>query len=161
MISEDTLAHYSEELPLILVTDASNQGVGAVLLHRLHDGTEKPVAYASQTFNDRKKQYSVIDKKALAIIFGVTKFYPYIFGRKFSLRTDHKPLERILEEKQEIPKMAANRLKRWAVTLSAFNYDLQYVQGKDNVVADSLSRLPILQRSAINSGTSKVIDVHC
>ena len=145
--SEDTLVHYREELPLIMVTDASNQGVGAVLLHRLQDGTEKPVAYASRTFNDREKQYSVIDKEALAIIFGVTKFYQYIFGRKFSLRTDHKPLERILGEKREIPKMAANKLQRWAVTLSAFNYDLQYVQGKDNVVADSLSRLPITTAS--------------
>ena len=145
--SEDTLVHYREDLPLIMVTDASNQGVGAVLSHRLQDGTEKPVAYASRTFNDREKQYSVIDKEALAIIFGVTKFYQYIFGRKFSLRTDHKPLERILGEKREIPKMAANRLQRWAVTLSAFNYDLQYVQGKDNVVADSLSRLPITTAS--------------
>ena len=135
--------HYSEELPLIMVTDASNQGVGAVLLHRLQDGTEKPVAYALRTFNDREKQYSVIDKEAIPIIFGVIKFYQYIFGRKLSLRTDHKPLERILGEKWEIPKMAANRLQRWAVTLSAFNYDLQYVQGKDNVIADSLSRLPI------------------
>ena len=73
--SEDTLVHYCEDWPLIPVTDASNQGVGAVLLHRLPDGTEKPVAYASPTFNDREKQYSTIDKEALAIIFGVTKFY--------------------------------------------------------------------------------------
>ena len=86
------------------------------------------MAYASRTFNDREKQYSVIDKEALAITFGVTKFYQYIFGQKLSLRTDHKPLERILGGKWEIPKMAANRLQRWAVTLSAFNYDLQYVQ---------------------------------
>ena len=103
--------HYSEELPLIMVTDASNQGVGAVLLHQLQDGTEKPVAYASRTFNDREKQYSVIDKEALSIILGVTKFYQYLFGRKFSLRTDHKPQERILGEKRVIPKMAANRLQ--------------------------------------------------
>ena len=49
------------------------------------------------------------------IIFGVTKFYQYVHGRKFTLRTDHKPLEHIFEVNQEIPKMAANRLQRWAI----------------------------------------------
>ena len=141
--SKDTLVHYNEDLPLVLVTDASNQGVGAVLLHTLHNGTERPVAYASRTFNDREKQYSVLDKEALAIIFGVTKFYQYVYGRNFTLRTDHKPLERILGAKREIPKMAANRLQRWALTLCAFDYDIQYVKGKENILADPLSRLPL------------------
>ena len=88
--------HYREELPLILETDASDRGVGAVLLHQLPDKSERPVAFASRTFLDREKNYSVIDKEALAIIFGVTKFYQYVYGRKFTLRTDHKPLEHIL-----------------------------------------------------------------
>eukprot|EP00731_Ephydatia_muelleri_P021050 Em0013g777a len=139
----DTLVHYREELPLILETDASDRGVGAVLLHQLPDKSERPVAFASRTFLDREKNYSVIDKEALAIIFGVTKFYQYVYGRKFTLRTDHKPLEHILGANQEIPKMAANRLQRWAITLSAYQYDLQYVKGKENLLADPLSRLPM------------------
>eukprot|EP00731_Ephydatia_muelleri_P010462 Em0005g1048a len=141
--ARDTLVHYREELPLILETDASDRGVGAVLLHQLPDKSERPVAFASRTFLDREKNYSVIDKEALAIIFGVTKFYQYVYGRKFTLRTDHKPLEHILGANQEIPKMAANRLQRWAITLSAYQYDLQYVKGKENLLADPLSRLPM------------------
>ena len=66
-----------------------------------------------------------------------------MYGRKFTLRTDHKSLEHILGANQEILKMAANRLQRWAITLSAYQYDLQYVKGKENLLADPLSRLPI------------------
>ena len=141
--SKDTLVHYDEALPLVLMTDASDNGVGAVLLYRLSDGVEKPVAFASRTLMDREKRYSVIDKEALAIIFGVTKFYQYLYGRRFILQTDHKPLERILGAHQEIPKMAANRLQRWAITLSAYDYDLEYIKGKHNLLADPLSRLPL------------------
>ena len=126
LTSKDTLVHYDEALPLVLMTDASDNGVGAVLLHRLSDGVEKPVGFASRTLMDREKRYSVIDKEALAIIFGVTKFYQYLYGRRFILQTDHKPLERILGAHQEIPKMAANRLQRWAITLSAYDYDLEH-----------------------------------
>ena len=114
-----------------------------MLLHRLSDGVEKPMAFAWRTLMDREKRYSVIDKEALAIIFGVTKFYQYLYGRRFILKTDHKPLERILGAHQEIPKMAANRLQRWAITLSAYVYELEYVKGKHNLLADPLSCLPL------------------
>ena len=67
--------HYREKMPLILETDASDRGVGAVLLHQLPDKSERPVAFASLTFLDHEENYSVIDMEALAIIFGVTKFY--------------------------------------------------------------------------------------
>lgn len=145
LTSKDTLVHYNADLPLVLTTDASDHGVGAVLMHKLTDGVEKPVAYASRILDHREKQYSAIDKEALAIIFGVTKFYQYIYGRKFLVRTDHKPLERILRAQREIPKMAANRLQRWAIILSTFDYELQYVQGKQNVIADPLSHMPLRQ----------------
>ena len=55
----------------------------------------------------------------------------------------HKPLERILGPKNEIPKLAVGRLQRWALLLSTYNYVLQHIQGKDNVIADALSRLPV------------------
>ena len=55
----------------------------------------------------------------------------------------HKPLKRILGAHREVPKMVANRLQCWALTLSAYDYELKVVQGKENVVADFLSRLPV------------------
>ena len=79
----------------------------------------------SMHLTDREKQYSVLDKEALAIVYEVTKFYQYIYGRKFILCTDHKPLERILSPKREAPKMAANRLQCWAQTLCSFR--LQHI----------------------------------
>eukprot|EP00731_Ephydatia_muelleri_P021513 Em0014g104a len=92
---------------------------------------------------DHEKRYSAIDKKALAITFEVTKFHQHIFGLQFILCSDHKPLERILCPKKEIPKLAVGRLQRWALLLSTYNYFLRQIQGKDNVIADALSRLPV------------------
>ena len=148
LTSKDTLIHYSLELPVIVTTDASDLGVGAVLSHKFPDGTEKPVAYASRRLSKREQQYAAIDKEALAIVFGIIKFHQYVYGRHFTLQTDHKPLERILGAHREIPRMVANRLQRWALTLSAYDYELKVVQGKENVVADFLSRLPLSSTNA-------------
>ena len=106
------------------------------------------MAYASRILDRREKQYSAIDKDVLAFIFGVTNFCQYIYGRKFLLCTDHKPLERILGAQQEILKMSANRLQQWSIILSAFDYELQYAQGKHNLIADPLSRMPLQQYTA-------------
>ena len=90
---------------------------------------------------DREKSYSVIDKEALVIHYlWCYQIYQYLYGRRFVLQTDHKPLERILGAHPEIPKMAANRLQRWAITLSAY---LEYVKGKHKLLADPLSCLPL------------------
>eukprot|EP00731_Ephydatia_muelleri_P025384 Em0017g467a len=110
--------------------------------------TEKPVAYASRRLSKREQQYAAIDKEALAIVFGIIKFHQYVYGRHFTLQTDHKPLERNLGAHREIPRMVANRLQRWALTLSAYDYELKVVQGKENVVADFLSRLPLSSTNA-------------
>ncbi|KFD62491.1 hypothetical protein M514_25341 [Trichuris suis] len=141
--SSDTLVHYDDKLPLILATDACETGVGAVLSHLFPSGEERPIAFASRTLTDAEKKYATIDKEALAIVFGVTKFSQYLFGRRFVLKTDHKPLERIFGEKREVPKMATNRLTRWALILSAYTYEVHYVPAKENAPADALSRLAI------------------
>lgn len=85
----------------------------------------------------------MIDKAALAIIFGVTKFHQYLYGRSFTLYTDHRPLERIFGENRQAPKITSNPLLRWAMLLSAYNYKVHYINGKDNVAAVVLSRLPL------------------
>uniref|UniRef100_A0A5S6Q0K3 RNA-directed DNA polymerase n=1 Tax=Trichuris muris TaxID=70415 RepID=A0A5S6Q0K3_TRIMR len=130
-------------------TDASETGIGAVLSHLYPSEEERPVAFASRTLTDTEKRYATIDKEALAIVFGVTKFSQYLFGRRFTMKTDHKPLERIFGEKREVPKMATNRLRRWA--LSAYNYEVRYVPAKENSPADVLSRLPVQAGKVSNS----------
>ena len=72
--------------------DTSPFGVGAILSQILADGSEHPVAYASRSLSPAERNYSHLDKEALATIFGIGKFHQYICGRKFTLYTDHKPL---------------------------------------------------------------------
>uniref|UniRef100_A0A5S6Q9J0 RNA-directed DNA polymerase n=1 Tax=Trichuris muris TaxID=70415 RepID=A0A5S6Q9J0_TRIMR len=143
LTSSETLVHYDDKRPLVLATDACEVRVGAVLSHLFPCGEERPIAFASRALTETEKRYSTIDKEALAIIFGVTKFSQYLFGRRFTLETDHKPLERIFGEKREVPKIATNRLTRWALILSAYNYEVRYVPAKENAPADALSRLPV------------------
>ena len=92
LTSSRLLTHFDPELPLTLACDASNYGVGAVLAHTLPDGSEKLIAYASRTLNNAERNYSQLEKEGLACVFGVKKFYNYLYGHKFDLVTDHKPL---------------------------------------------------------------------
>ena len=77
------------------------------------------------------------------MVFGIKKFHQYIFGRKFILITHHKPLTAILGSKKGIPTLAAARLQRWALLLSAYNYDIQFKPTAAHGNADGLSRLPL------------------
>ena len=143
LVKSPVLEHYDPSKPLTISADASPYGVGAVLSHVQDDGTEKPVAFASRTLNVVEKRYSQLDKEALAIVFGVKRFHQYIFGRKFAIVSDHKPLQYLLNENKAIPVMASARLQRWALTLSAYQYTIAYRPGENIANADGLSRLPL------------------
>ena len=116
------LMHYDPALPLVLAADASAYGVGAVVSHRLPNGSE-PIAYASCTISQSECNYAQVEKEA---VFGIKKFYQYLYGRHFTLMTDHKPLTSILGPKQGIPPLAAARMQRWALLLSAYTYDIKF-----------------------------------
>ncbi|XP_055585346.1 uncharacterized protein K02A2.6-like [Uranotaenia lowii] len=142
LLADDTvLAHYDRNLPIKLYSDASKEGIGAVIVHVFPDGKERPVSFASRVFKKHESNYSVIDREALAIYYGVQRFSSYLSGRRFILMTDHKPLTGLFSEKG-IPETAAGRLQRWAVYLSNFDFEIQHIKGTSNVVADFLSRFP-------------------
>ncbi len=137
------LAHYDPKIPLRLAGDASAYGVGAVISHVYPDGLERPIAYASRTLTPAERNYSQLEKEALSLIFGVKKFHQYLYGRRFTLYTDHKPLTTILGEKKGVRPMAAACLQRWALLLSAYDYAIKYKSTQAHGNADELSRLPI------------------
>ena len=111
LTSSKVLVHYDPTLPIRLIGDASAYGVGAVIAHTLPDGSEHPVAFASRTLTSSEKNYSQVEKEALSLIFGVRHFHAYLYGRSFTIVTDHKPLTSILGPKKGIPSLAAARLQ--------------------------------------------------
>lgn len=141
LISHKVLTHYTSDLPIKLSCDASPTGIGAVLAHIFPNGEERPIAFAWRALTSAKKHYSQLDKEALAIVYSVKYFHQYVYGRKFILETDHKPLIYIFSPKKGIPQMAASRVQRWAVLLAAYDFDIRHIKGQNNKAVDSLSRM--------------------
>ena len=140
--SAPVLVHYDPQQPLLLSVDSSSFGIGCVLSHVDGDGVDRPIAFKSRKLSSAEKNYSQLDKEALAIHWGVKKFHKYVYGRSFVINTDHKPLLALLGEAKQIPAISSARLQRWAITLSAYHYQLQYKPGRHIAHADALSRLP-------------------
>lgn len=134
--SDPVLKLPDAKLQFVVRTDASNYGLGAVLL-QYHDNYPFPVAYASRKLLDREKRYSTIERECLAIMFGIQRFDYYLRGKHFILEVDHKPLVYM-----KGCKGSNNRVSRWALNLQPYSFRIVHIAGQDNVGADMLSRCP-------------------
>ncbi len=112
------------------------------------DGSERPIGFMSRTLNQAERNYSQLDKEGLAVMFGLQRFHKYLYGRKFTIVTNHKPLLSLFNELKAVPQMSSPRIQRWAVTLRAYEYSIIYKAGKDHSNADALSRLPLPMESS-------------
>ena len=124
-----------QKQPFIVSTDASAYALGAVL-SQIHDNKEYPVAYASRILSPAEKNYSVIEKELLGIVFAMKKFRSYLYGNTFDVFTDHNPLQHLNTMKD-----AYGRIARWTMFLQDFCFQIKYRKGVDNGNADTLSRL--------------------
>ena len=127
---------YDPRSETTLTTDASEDAIAAVLTQDEH-----PVLYLSRRLSKAERNYSNIEREALAIVWATHRARDFLIGKKFTLRTDHKPLEFLLHPCREIPKVTSARLMRWALQLSAFDYEILYVKGENIPHVDALSRL--------------------
>ena len=147
VVEHSVLVHYNPDLPLRLAADASAYGIGAVISHVMPNGKERPIAFASRTLQPSECNYAQLEKEALALVFAIKKFHLYLYGRRFTLITDHKPFLAILGSKKGIPPLAAARLQ--ALLLSAYNYELEFKSTEQHSKADGLSRLPLQSTSPL------------
>ena len=140
--SATLLIHYNPELPLLLQCDASPVGVACVMSHIMPDKSDRPIMYASRSLNKAERNYSQLEREALSIVYGVKYFHKYIAGREFTIVTDHKPLLGLFNPNKQISHTSSMRIQKWCFMLGGYNYNIIHKSGKENLIADALSRLP-------------------
>jgi hypothetical protein len=128
LVSKPILQYPDFTREFVLTTDASNEGRGAILSQG-EIGKDLPVAYAIRNLNKAERNYSTSEKELLAVVWGVKHFRPYLYGRKFKMASDHKPLMWIMNVKDP-----GSRLLRWRIKLEEYDYEI-------TTMVESASRL--------------------
>jgi transposase InsO family protein len=136
LTSDKVMAYPDPKLPYKLFTDASSVAIGAILTQE-QDGVDRPIHYVSKTLSEGQKKWSAIEREAWAVIYALTKLRPYLQGADYKVYTDHKPLRSLF-----LSELKNSRCQRWSMLMSEMGCKIEYRQGKNNVRADMLSRLP-------------------
>ena len=118
--SAPILAHYNPNEETTVITDASPNGIGAVLTQGKE---ENPVIYVSRTLSSHEQNYSQIEREGLAIIYAFDRLRQYLLGRKFKLVTDNKPLAQCFKKK--LSAVTTSRIQRWVIKLSEYDFQVE------------------------------------
>lgn len=149
LISNASLYAIDPQEPFTVETDASDVTIAASLSQN-----GRPVAFFSKTLSDSERKYPIIEKEACAIIESLKKWRHYLMGRHFYLITDQKSVAFML--KGQASKIKNDKIQRWRLELSNYNFDIKYRPGKENLVADALSR----QTCAITNAENNLSEIH-
>jgi len=140
VLEDVMLAFPDTSKPYNVTTDASDYAVSGVI-SQTDDATklERPIMFISKSLNDTQRRYTVTEKELYAIIHALDKFRPYIYGRKFTVYTDHRALIWLCGKRNPM-----SRLGRWSVAIAEYSQGIEFIAGKQNRVADALSRAPFV-----------------
>ncbi|MCP3663559.1 MAG: hypothetical protein GY696_13890 [Gammaproteobacteria bacterium] len=139
MLAKNLKVHiFDPNAKTIVTTDASNVGMGA-LLSQVQDSKELPIAFFNRTLDPAERNYAANEKEALACVRACEHWEKFLLGRHFTLRTDHKALTTLLNNSKDRRQSA--KFQRWKERLAEFDYTVEHLAGKENRVADYLSRL--------------------
>ena len=137
LMSAPVLMTPNFDKPFMLLVDASDIGAGAVLVQEDRQGVEHPIVYFSQKFNSSQRNYCTSEKEALALVLALQHFDFYLSAAQHPIivYTDHNPLTFLKKLKDK-----NQRLLRWSLLLQGYDLIIKHIPGKDNVLADALSR---------------------
>ena len=146
------LAYFNPKSDHVIQTDASLKVLGAVLLQE-----GRPVIYVSRTLTPAEEHYSNIERELLGVVFAMQRLHNYVFGEPVRVQTDHKPLETIWKKRIAT---ASPRLQRLLLRLARYEIQLEYIRGKDNSIADALSKVDPLSPEPQDAKQMDAIPVH-
>ena len=138
------LAHFDENLPLVLTTDASPVGIGSCLSHKVTENGKsylKPLSYASRSLQPSERNYAQCDREGLALFWAIKHYNQFLLGRHFELHTDCTALTRIFGPKNDMGGLASGRLNRWAIFLMEYDFKVIHIKGSNNKVCDKLVKV--------------------
>lgn len=141
------LSDFSKEFTV--ETDASGEGIGVVLVQE-----NKPIAFFSKGLSAKNRALAVYERELLALVTAAQKWRPYLLGRYFLIKTDHHSLKYLLEQR-----ISTTSQQKWIVKLLGYDYTIMYKKGKENLVADALSRKgELVQMCSISGVQAAIID---
>lgn len=156
----NALSSFDPNAECFLTTDASDKGLGAVLSQRSKDGHESIILFASRALSPTESKYPIIESEALACAWALEHLRAFVWGKPVTIHTDHRPLVKLLTTEGSVG--ASARLARISMRMKEYVYKIVYVLGKQIVIADCLSRLPLRLEECVDDpwGNFSIAFIH-
>ena len=136
LVSQNIMKFPELDKEFLLYTDACDYAIGAILCQKDDQGVERPIQYISKQLTGAATRWATIEREAYAVIYALKKLRPYLYGSKFTIYTDHKPLKSLF-----LSEVKNTKIQRWAVLLAEYGAPIEYRKGPNNIRADMLSRI--------------------